>query len=131
MNEQESRIARRVTACLDQGAASLRAGTVYRLQQARAAALAGVERAHATDVALATGGSAASAGRSGVRGSPARWLGAVVLIAALGFGFQQWRAVQQVQEFEELDLRLLASDLPIDAYLDRGFQNWLRTTFEY
>jgi uncharacterized protein DUF3619 len=55
----------------------------------------------------------------------------VLLIAALGFGFQQWRAAQQVREFEELDLHLLASDLPIDAYLDRGFQNWLRTTFDY
>jgi hypothetical protein len=119
MNDQESRIARRVTACLDQGAAGLRAGTVYRLQQARAAALAGVEQAHATERALAPAGNVASAGRAGVRGGPARWLGAVVLVAALGFGFQQWRAVQQVQEFEELDLRLLASDLPIDAYLDR------------
>ena len=55
----------------------------------------------------------------------------MLLIAALGFGYQQWQALQQVREFEELDLQLLASDLPIDAYLDRGFQNWLRTTFDY
>ena len=41
------------------------------------------------------------------------------------------QAMQEVREFEELDLHLLASDLPIDAYLDRGFQNWLRTTFDY
>ena len=47
------------------------------------------------------------------------------------FGYQQWHAMQQVREFEELDLHLLASDLPIDAYLDGGFQNWLRTTFDY
>ena len=66
-----------------------------------------------------------------MRGTPVRWLGAVLLIAALGFGYQQWQAVQQVHEFEELDLHLLASDLPIDAYLDGGFQNWLRTTFDY
>ena len=49
----------------------------------------------------------------------------------LGFGYQQWHAVQQVREFEELDLHLLSSDLPIDAYLDRGFQNWLRTAFDH
>ena len=74
------------------------------------------------------------AGTGGAHGGPlrhaaerrVRWLGAVLLVAALGFGFQQWQAVQQVREFEELDLHLLASDLPIDAYLDRGFQNWLR-----
>jgi hypothetical protein len=54
-----------------------------------------------------------------------------LLLAAVGFGYQQWHTVQQVREFEELDLHLLASDLPIDAYLDRGFQNWLRTAFDY
>jgi len=25
----------------------------------------------------------------------------------------------------ELDLQILTSDLPIDAYVDRGFQTWL------
>ena len=40
-------------------------------------------------------------------------------------------ALRSLREFEELDLHLLASDLPIDAYLDEGFQNWLRTTFDY
>jgi hypothetical protein len=132
MNDQESRIAHKLTAYLDRGAADLRSGTVYRLQQARAAALAGVGRARATSPELALAGSGGThTDRAGLRGAPVRWLGAVLLIAALGFGFQQWRAVQQVHEFEELDLHLLASDLPIDAYLDGGFQNWLRTTFDY
>jgi hypothetical protein len=27
---------------------------------------------------------------------------------------------------EEIDSLLLTDDLPIDAYLDRGFQNWLK-----
>ena len=132
MNDQESRIARKLTAYLDRGAADMRSGTVYRLQQARAAALAGVHRARATstEVALAGAGGGRS-GHAGMRGAPVRWIGAVLLIAALGFGYQQWQAVQQVREFEELDLHLLASDLPIDAYLDGGFQNWLRTTFDY
>ena len=76
--------------------------------------------------------SAGSGPRSTLRtGSPVRWLGLVLLLGMLGFGYQQWHAVQQVREFEELDLHLLASDLPIDAYLDRGFQNWLRNTFDY
>ena len=37
---------------------------------------------------------------------------------------------QQVREFEELDAQILTSDLPIDAYLDRGFQHWLKTSSE-
>ncbi|MET0440381.1 MAG: DUF3619 family protein [Casimicrobiaceae bacterium] len=52
------------------------------------------------------------------------------MAALAAFGWQQWQAVQQVREFEELDAQLLSSDLPIDAYLDRGFQNWLKTSFE-
>jgi len=44
------------------------------------------------------------------------------------FGFQQWMAYQQLTDIEETDAAILSSDLPIDAYLDRGFQNWLRHT---
>jgi len=127
MNDRESDIARKLTGYLDRGVADLRSGTLYRLQQARAAALAGDGHAQATGLELATAGR----GRTGAWGSPARWFGAVLLVAALGFGFQQWHALQQAREFEEIDLNLLASDLPIDAYLDRGFQNWLRTAFDH
>ena len=132
MNDQESRIAHKLAAYLDRGAADMRPGTVYRLQQARSAALAGVNRARTAGTEMAMAGAGGTlAGRSGMRGTPARWLFAALLIAALGFGYQQWQVVQQVHEFEELDLHLLSSDLPIDAYLDGGFQNWLRTTFDY
>ena len=52
------------------------------------------------------------------------------LIAGAAVGWQQWQAYQAVQEAEELDAQLLSSDLPIDAYLDRGFQAWLRTSYQ-
>lgn len=132
MTDDASRLARTLARYLDLGAAAMRPGTVYKLQQARAKALAGVERVHVARTELATAGARDhSGGRSGFRGNAVRWLGAVLLLAAVGFGYQQWHAVQQVREFEELDLHLLASDLPVDAYLDRGFQNWLRSTFDY
>ena len=131
MSHRESEFARKLAQHLDRGVADLRPGTVYRLQQSRAAALAGVNQARTAGTELAMAGAGGTSGRFGARGTPARWLAAVMLIAALGFGYQQWQAVQQVREFEELDLHLLASDLPIDAYLDGGFQNWLRTTFDY
>jgi hypothetical protein len=129
MTDRETRIARTITDFLDRGVADIRPGTLYRLQQARADALAGVRRAHARELELAAAGGG-PAGRFGIPGGPLRWLGAVLLVAAIGFGLQQWHAVQQVREFEELDLNLLSSDLPIDAYLDRGFQNWVRTSFD-
>jgi hypothetical protein len=131
MNDDQSQFARKVIGHLDRGTGSLRSGTLYRLREARARALAGVEpvRVPATEMALAGGGR--SPGQPPSWFTPTRWLAAVLLLAALGFGYQQWHALQEVREFEELDLHLLASDLPIDAYLDRGFQNWLRTTFDY
>ena len=130
MNDHESEFARKVTRLLDRGASDLRAGTLYRLQQARAEALAGAAASRTTGLVLATAGGASGSSQRAPWASPRRWLGAAVLVAVVGFGYQQWHAAQQVREFEELDLNLLASDLPIDAYLDRGFQNWLRTAFE-
>ena len=53
------------------------------------------------------------------------WLG-IALIMAAGFGYQQWQAYQQLTDIEETDAAILSSELPIDAYLDRGFQNWLK-----
>jgi hypothetical protein len=128
MNNHESEFGRKVARYLDRGAADLRPGTLYRLQQARTAALAGLATSRTGELALATGGGRSSRGTPWT--SPGRWVGVALLVGAIGFGFQQWHSVQQVREFEELDLHLLASDLPIDAYLDRGFQNWLRTAFE-
>jgi hypothetical protein len=131
MNDQESELGRKIARCLDQGVADLRPGTVYRLQRARAAALAAASPVHGTVPELATAGAhGGSAGRTGLRGGSIRWLGLALLVAAAAFGYQQWHSIAQVREFEDLDMHLLASDLPIDAYLDRGFQNWLRNGLE-
>jgi hypothetical protein len=129
-NDPESEFARRLVRRLDQGIADLRPGTVYRLRQARAAALAGTSTARGTVPELAASGAGGPSRRMAPRRSPAAWLGLALLVAAAGFGYQQWQAMQHEREYEDLDLHLLASDLPIDAYLDRGFQNWLRTGFE-
>jgi len=37
-----------------------------------------------------------------------------------------WQQNRVISDFEEIDSMLLGGDLPIDAYLDRGFQNWLK-----
>ena len=37
-----------------------------------------------------------------------------------------WQQNQRAKEVEEIDALLLTDDLPIDAYLDRGFQNWVK-----
>lgn len=127
----EKQIASKITAYLDQGTAGLRAGTAYRLQQARARALAQLDPAFAQQEAFepVLAGPATGRSRSWLS-RPVRWLGVALIVAAAAFGWQQWRAFQQVQDMQDLDMQILTSDLPIDAYLDRGFLNWLKADSE-
>jgi uncharacterized protein DUF3619 len=128
----ENEFARKITTCLDAGTSALKAGTVYRLQQARSAALARlVEPERASDIRLSpafagAGGGSGTAGGRRVFASRKLWLG-IALVFILAIGYQQWQAWQQASELAEVDTALLSSDLPIDAYLDRGFQNWLKS----
>jgi uncharacterized protein DUF3619 len=50
-------------------------------------------------------------------------LALTVSVAAL----YTWQQNRVIADFEEIDSMLLTDDLPIDAYLDRGFQNFLKT----
>jgi hypothetical protein len=50
---------------------------------------------------------------------------AAALIVAVA-GIYSWQEKQRLAEIVEIDAQLLTDDLPIDAYLDRGFQNWLK-----
>jgi hypothetical protein len=125
--------AKKITTYLDHGIADLKAGTSYRLQLARAEALARLadpQRAPERRVALAQAGSGSGSGTaSGSRGLSGRgrlWIGIALIVAAAGLGYQQWQAYQQLYDIEETDAAILSSELPIDAYLDRGFQNWLK-----
>ena len=128
-NDQD--FAKKITAYLDQGTANLKAGVAYRLQSARQEALARLadpERVASLGLAGAqSGGGSGTLGGRNFWTSGRLWIGVAIIVAA-GFGFQQWQAYQQLNDLEETDAAILSSDLPIDAYLDRGFQNWLKRT---
>jgi hypothetical protein len=131
MTTPDHNFAKKLTGYLDAGAADLKAGTAYRLQKARAAALARLAepqgaRASASRLAPAFAGSGGSgpAGGKSLWTSARLWLGIAIIVAA-GFGYLQWQYYQQVNDIVELDAQILSSDLPIDAYLDQGFRNWL------
>jgi len=132
MTDKDLEFAKKVTAYLDQGAAGIKAGTAYQLSQARAAALARLaEGRTAEEPALQPALAGASGGFGSWSGRPLWtsvrfWLG-VALIAVAGIGYHQWRTYQEIREVEEMDAAILSSDLPVDAYLDKGFQNWLRS----
>jgi Protein of unknown function (DUF3619) len=50
----------------------------------------------------------------------------LALLLGSAAGIYSWQQTQRIAELEEIDSQLLTDDLPIDAYLDRGFQNWLK-----
>jgi len=132
MTTKDHDFAKKIVTYLDQGTAELKAGTAYRLRVARQEALARLaDPKRAAELVLA-GAHAHDGSATGTSGADRRfwasgrlWIG-IALIAAAGFGFQQWQAYQQLKDIEETDAAILSSDLPIDAYLDRGFQNWLK-----
>ena len=49
----------------------------------------------------------------------------LLLIAGL-VSIYSWQQDQRAADVVELDAQLLTDDLPIDAYLDRGFEAWLK-----
>jgi hypothetical protein len=131
MTSKNDDFAKKLTGYLDAGTADLKAGTAYKLQLARQAALARLaepQRVTATRMTPALAGAGGMGGSTGsgpgFRINAKLWLG-ILLIVAAGFGYQQWQAYQQLSDLEETDAAILSSELPIDAYLDRGFQNWL------
>jgi hypothetical protein len=130
MTTKDQDFAKKITTYLDKGTADLKPGTAYRLQRARQQALAQLadpQRIAGLRLAGANtnGGSGTAGGDRSVWASGRLWVG-IALILVASFGVHQWQAYQQLNDIEETDAAILSSDLPIDAYVDRGFQNWLK-----
>ncbi|HXZ91870.1 MAG TPA: DUF3619 family protein [Burkholderiales bacterium] len=98
------------------------ARTLERLRKARELALARKRPELAPSLAWA--GQAGGGGRSFVFW--ARVALPVLLLVVGLFGIYGWQQKQKVADRAELDALLLSDDLPIDAYLDKGFQAWLK-----
>ncbi len=121
MNERE--IASKITGYLDRGAAELKSGTLYKLQLARQAALGRLDPQPSTEVVLAGAGGTIAPRRAYT--DLRIWLGILLFVGGI-VSYQYWQAVQQARDIEETDAAILSSELPIEAYLDRGFQAWLK-----
>ena len=121
MNEQQ--IAYRIKQLLNRGL-DLDAGKLARLKAAREAALVR-QRVESRVPVLAWAGNAI-----GKSGGPSALIPKVLLpMAVLILGLiavNQWRDTQVAAEIEEIDAAVLTGDLPLDAYLDKGFDAWLK-----
>ena len=121
MNELQ--FARRIRHILDQGI-RLDASITERLRAARQLALSRQRPEPAPVLAWVDNTFGNGWGWAGI--SARVLLPTAALIVAVA-GIYNWQEKQRLAEIVELDAQLLTDDLPIDAYLDRGFQNWLKT----
>ena len=123
----ESETSAKIARYLDSGTAELKAGTIYRLQLAREQALTRLaDPKRAAELALAgtgAGGGTLGGGRQ-VLTDVRVWIGILLIVGGVLF-YQYWKTSQLVREIADTDAAILTSDLPIEAYVDRGFQNWL------
>lgn len=118
----ELRFGNQIRQALNEGR-RLDARTLERLRVARMSALErhALAREHAPRLA--------AEGVVGRLGGPAWFSRAVLvplLLLALGVGFLYSAQLnRRAAEAVELDTQLLSDELPIDAYLDKGFEAWL------
>jgi len=98
-----------------------------RLRAARERALERRRIARVPSLAWARGSAATVIGGfGGAGGFSLRLLLATALLVAGLVVIYSGQQDQRAADVEELDARLLTDDLPIDAYLDRGFEAWLK-----
>lgn len=118
---KEPEFAYRIVHHLNHAVDGLDARTAHKLHEARELALA---RATGVTGRLALAG-AGSVSADGVLAGLRSWAAVCLLTIAVA-GLAYWNDQQRIAEIEELDTALLADDLPINAYLDNGFEEWLK-----
>jgi len=121
MNAQEHETAQKIALVLDQSTRDMGGDTVAKLATAREQALAGYQVAPGWKFAWAGPWTSQSSERPGLRYVLPI---ALLILGLVSIGY--WHSgTWQNNELADLDVRLLTDDLPIDAYLDKGFDSWL------
>jgi hypothetical protein len=120
MSEPEE-VGRKVALLLDCGLDDIKQSTLNRLQSARRASL---ENYHMAEAVVNVGQGASARSWPDWHSRTGRWLSVITLLFVLA-GVLYWQSFPQSDENEEIEIMLLVDDLPIDAYLDDEFDEWL------
>lgn len=120
----ELHFAYRVRQNLNKGLHELSPSTTDRLHAARERALAN-QRVAARQSLLASVGHSVQFHLESVR--PRQLMLALALFAS-AIAYTCWDADQQISALGEIDSALLADELPINAFTDKGFHAWLRSS---
>ena len=130
----DAQFGRQVASLLDEGLTRVDEDVLTRLQVARKAALgvAAVPR-HARALAVA-GVGRSTGGGEGLRewfSGPRVWLAVGLLVLAVsGVTLNEFGSGTEADAAADLDLAILADDLPVTAYIDNGFDTWLKRPAE-
>ncbi len=129
MNTRQVNFAYRLRRALNENLDSLPESTTERLAQARAAALAR-KKAEAPQRAVVRRPALAGNG-GGLFGGQFSWLGRIgvalpmAVVAAGIFALYQAESQKRIDDVAEIDALVLADELPLNAYLDNGFNAYL------
>jgi hypothetical protein len=118
----ETQFGNRIRQLLNQGLA-LDKGAADRLRAARGLAL---ERQRTEPAPVLAWADNVLGNLDGWSGLSIRLLAPFIALAIGVAAIYTWQQNQLLAEVEEIDSLLLTDDLPLDAYLDRNFQNWLK-----
>jgi hypothetical protein len=138
LESKENEFARKVVRALDENASALPAAAVDRLAAARRAAIARKRPEQvavsapvfAPTLAGAAGGQFGAPESGQPRGRFARFgrfgLAWPLLALVIGLaGIAYWEDQQRTAELADIDAAMLSDNLPLDAYLDHGFNAYL------
>jgi hypothetical protein len=132
---KELEFARQMRRALDETTAGLSSATVDRLAVARRAALARKkpEPVSAPVFVPALAGAGMPSGlpqlqapqgrRSSLRRFALAWPLAALVVSLIGIAY--WEDQQRTAELADIDAAMLSDDLPLNAYLDHGFNAYL------
>ncbi|CAB3794416.1 MULTISPECIES: DUF3619 family protein [Paraburkholderia] len=133
LETKELEFARQVRRALDENAASIAPATVDRLAAARRAALARKKPEAVSAPVLVPAFAGMPSGLPQVefpqrRRSPLRrfalaWPLAALVVSLIGIAY--WEDQQRTAELADIDAAMLSDDLPLNAYLDHGFNAYL------
>jgi hypothetical protein len=123
MNQQDE-LAGRIARLLDEGADQLSPQSRVGLAKARAAALARYSGRRASVTAPVWASTIANITESSVFGIRYLIPLAALVLGLIGVVYVQTNGV--TNSLADIDLGLLTDDLPLDAYLDKDFDSWLK-----
>lgn len=125
MNPPDDDLARKIVGALDRSVEKLDTATRERLAAARRLALSRHREQREAVWGLAWAMNAASP-RAAYRQYGTRYLIVACAFVLAISGFAYWHTTAPATDFAEIDVNLLTDDLPINAYLDNGFDSWLK-----